>query len=118
MSKGKKNGYICQECGGRIVTIDIDEGVTPFMLACRAKEGCKGMMFSCFYSIPQMLPAQYEWFMPESYEGYDEAMIAHFEQGGLDIRTAAEQHMHKTGLAPDGNGGENPEKVTGKEGSD
>ena len=33
---GYKNIYTCPKCGGQTVTIDVDEGVTPFMLRCRA----------------------------------------------------------------------------------
>ena len=32
----KINVYVCQKCGGLTVTVDVDEGVTPFMLGCRA----------------------------------------------------------------------------------
>ena len=86
MSKGRKNGYTCQKCKDQIVTIDIDEGVTPFALACRATEGCDGMMYSAGYAIPQFLPAQFEWFKPASLEGYDAWMREHIRQGGLDLR--------------------------------
>ena len=86
MSKGKKNRYTCQECGGQIITIDVDEGVTPFTIACRATPGCDGMMCSCFYSIPQHLAAQYEWVRPKSLKGYDASMREHIRLGGLVLR--------------------------------
>ena len=86
MSKGKKNGYTCQKCNGQIVTIDIDDGVTPFAIACRATKDCDGLMYSAFYSIPQFLPAQYEWFKPKSLKGYGREMKEHIRKGGLDMR--------------------------------
>jgi len=49
MSIGMKNMYTCDECKGTIVTIDREQGVTPFALACRATEGCRGTMTSAFY---------------------------------------------------------------------
>lgn len=91
MSKGKKNSYTCQGCNGQIITIDVDEGVTPFAIPCRAKEGCKGLMFSAFYRIPQFLPAQYEWFKPTSLKGYGREMKEHIRKGGLDLRKVAQK---------------------------
>lgn len=43
-------------------------------------------MYSSFYSIPQGLPAQYEWFKPKSFDGYSPEMKEHFRKGGLDLR--------------------------------
>jgi len=86
MSENKKNVYTCQECGGKIVTEDVDEGVTPFMLKCRATEGCDGNMWSAFYRCDQTLPAGFEWFMPKSLKGYNRGMKEHISKGGLDLR--------------------------------
>ncbi|MDO8476746.1 MAG: hypothetical protein Q7W02_11280 [Candidatus Rokubacteria bacterium] len=33
---GKVNVYVCPKCGRGTVTIDRDEGTTPFLLRCRA----------------------------------------------------------------------------------
>src|SRR3974377_965449 len=30
-----ENVYTCRKCGGHTVTVDRDEGVTPFMIGCR-----------------------------------------------------------------------------------
>lgn len=38
MSDPRINVYVCQKCGGHTVTVDVDEGVTPFMIGCHAKE--------------------------------------------------------------------------------
>ena len=94
MSIGKKNVYVCQACGRKIVTLDIDEGVTPFMIPCKETEGCEeGLMRSCFYSVDQTLPVNYVWFIPKSLDGYSESMIEHINKGGLDIRKATQHEM-------------------------
>ena len=41
------NAYTCDGCHRTIVTKDIDEGVTPFMIDCR---DCDGLMKSHFYN--------------------------------------------------------------------
>ena len=89
MSKGNKNVYVCQVCGKGVVTIDIEDGVTPFMIGCKATEGCEGDMYSSFYDVDQSLPAQFEWYRPTISQYPQEAqgfMRKHIEQGGLEIR--------------------------------
>lgn len=91
MSKGKKNVYVCQSCKKSIVTIDIDEGVTPFMIDCEATKDCKGTMYSSFYGDDcQSLVPEFEWYKPTCFdqypEEYREAMMEHVNDGGLDIR--------------------------------
>lgn len=83
---GMKNRYVCDTCGKDVITVNIDDGVTPFMILCKATPGCRGAMRSSFYQVPQELPAQFEWFRPESFKGYSRAMREHFENGGLDLR--------------------------------
>lgn len=54
------NVYRCQVCGGATVTVDLDEGTTPFMLGCRAESlaggrrasgKCSGMAQSSMYRV-------------------------------------------------------------------
>ena len=60
------NVYICKRCGNRIVTEDVDEGVTPFKINC---DKCKEFeATSCFYTCPQDLIPKYEWFKPANDE--------------------------------------------------
>lgn len=61
---GKRNVYQCQKCRGHIVTVDVDSGVTPFMIRCRANfpSTCDGDMESAFYRVSQDLIPQYGWF--------------------------------------------------------
>ena len=86
------NVYVCRKCGGNTVTIDIHEGVTPFLLRCRAtgREGdCDGMAQSSFYR-PEMEHASpaWEWFKPvgSEYRKLNRDMREHVDKGGLDIR--------------------------------
>lgn len=81
------NRYTCQKCRGSIVTVDADEGTTPFMLGCRATEGCNGDMHSSFYRVAGTPAPQFEWrkATPEEYAAADPAMQQHFDMGGLDI---------------------------------
>jgi len=90
MNKGKKNIYTCKICGGKIVTIDKDDGITPFMIDCQVNEKCEGYMHSSFYAIDQSLEPKFEWCRPDSLDIYPEefreAMKEHIDKGGLDIR--------------------------------
>ena len=81
------NRYTCQSCRGSIVTVDRDEGTTPFMLLCRATKGCHGHMYSSFYRVDGAPAPQYEWrkATPAEYSASDPAMRQHFDMGGLDI---------------------------------
>ena len=86
----KRNAYTCQTCGGTVITEDRDEGVTPFMLACRATKGCSGMSESHFYRGPTVAsdkPAAFIWRKPTptEYKASSPAMKQHFDQGGLNI---------------------------------
>ena len=81
------NMYTCRECHGNIVTVDRDEGVTPFMLKCRAWPGCGGPMQSHFYrGVTERETPTYEWFKPTDLTGLDEGMREHVERGGLVLR--------------------------------
>ena len=90
MSKSKRNSYQCKNCGGIIFTEDKDEGTTPFMLGCRATEGCKGTMESAFYRLPDQaakVRPHYIWRKPtpEEHEVASPGMKGHFDQGGIDL---------------------------------
>lgn len=92
MSKGKKNAYRCNTCGQYIITIDVDEGVTPFAIGCRATEGCDGFMYSGFYRAPQYLVPSWEWHKPTTLDGLDPATREHVEKGGLILRMREFDH--------------------------
>jgi hypothetical protein len=90
---GRVNGWGCKECGEYTYCIDIDDGVTPFYLGCRATEGCKGKATSLFYpsaDLPNYVRDQvkWEWYKPEpeEYQTLNEGMKEHVDKGGLMIR--------------------------------
>jgi hypothetical protein len=80
------NKYTCKSCGGEIITIDIDEGTTPFMLLCRVKADCGGHMYSSFYRNVHGKPT-YQWRKPTltEYRQSSAATKQHYEMGGLGI---------------------------------
>lgn len=93
---GRENVYSCETCGGHIVTVDRDPGVTPMFLGCRATDGCTGRMHSNGYPDPATKPAHigpatWEWFRPASTKGMSAGMRQHVEQGGLELREIATQ---------------------------
>ena len=95
---GMKNRYVCDTCGKGVITVTLDDGTTPFMIRCRATEGCKGMMQSSFYNIPQNLTAQFEWFKPAWLKGYSREMKEYIRKGGLDLREVSLSIAHRGGM--------------------
>jgi hypothetical protein len=87
----KINKYICQTCAGSIVTVDIDEGVTPFTLNCRATQGCGGKMISEMYRVDQSLKPEFEFYKvtERKLKRMDAATADHCRRGGLLIRRSA-----------------------------
>lgn len=94
--KNKVNSYVCQKCGGHTVTVDVDPGVTPFMLNCRVNLDCGGVSLSSFYTCPQDLVPEWEWYRPTEAEtmaavagkpDYIRQVVReHRSLGGLEIR--------------------------------
>lgn len=94
-NESRENVYTCKKCGGYTVTVDVNEGVTPFILRCRAsgKEGdCDGDAYSAMYPDgprpARIPPPAWEWFKPtgSEYNKLSRAMKEHVDRGGLDIR--------------------------------
>jgi hypothetical protein len=56
----KLNEYICDN-GHSMVTIDRDQGVTPFVIMCR-KKGCKQRAISLMYKVNPKLVPEFEWY--------------------------------------------------------
>lgn len=96
--KGRENVYTCAKCGGYTVTVDLDEGTTPFMIGCRAsgrERECDGLASSAFYPpgprpahIP---PAAWEWYRPTRQQAKRldrkwPGMLDHVARGGLHLR--------------------------------
>lgn len=98
---GRKNIYTCGTCGGHVVTVDVDAGVTPFMIECKAAPmGCQGYMQSSMYRVfDQRMRASWEWYKPTVLEvgQLSEAEQHHVAQGGLLLRRAASVDTHPQG---------------------
>lgn len=86
------NAYTCRECGERTVTIDVDDGVTPAMIRCRATAGCLGEAWSSWYRATDLAEsdATHEWYRPndDELERMSMALRHHVAMGGLDLREA------------------------------
>lgn len=90
----KLNAYRCDKCGGNTVTLDVDEGVTPMFLGCRAdgtETGCDGRAVSMGYPkgpAPAWAVPQWEWYKPAPIEmrGMSPEMRDHIQRGGLALR--------------------------------
>jgi len=97
--KNRINVYICQSCGKKTITIDSEEGVTPFMIGC---EICDGDMYSSFYKVDQSLIPTHEWYKPTDFNQYPlnhrQAMKQHVADGGLDIRLIKKTGPHRSPL--------------------
>ena len=85
----RKNIYVCDK-GHRNITVDVDVGVTPFMIGCRHPD-CDLIARSLFYPKRITEEAEYEWYMPNALElkqlkkcSQDE--YEHAKGGGLSIR--------------------------------
>lgn len=104
MSKGAENMWVCTVCRAMLVTVDRDEGVTPFFMRCGEYNttpsccGGKGDMRSAFYPKgprPSHIPAPtHEWYAPDEEERKRlrrerPGLYDHVSQGGLLIRPIA-----------------------------
>lgn len=87
--QGKKNIYICNHCGHGFVSLDVNDGTTPFMTKCL---NCEKMAQSMFYAAPQQMLAEtkpaIEWYRPSPLEltTMSQGLRAHVENGGLVSR--------------------------------
>lgn len=106
MRAGDKNAYWCPECHGYTVTIDVDDGVTPMFLACRAKgeptaadNDCTGTAQSMMYprepwpgedGYGNEIPTEpaWEWYAPRSTDAvrFGADIAEHVRKGGLLLR--------------------------------
>lgn len=86
-----KNAYTCRGCGFVVVTVNRDEGTTPFMIDCRAPgAGCSEMMQSNFYRLPEGAPEPtLEWYRPslKKIRRLSSWEQEHVLKGGLLLRT-------------------------------
>ncbi len=91
--QGKKNAYTCGGCGFQFVTVDTDDGTTPFLTSCQRQNDkgdrcCGGTAQSSMYRIDQSLPATHEWYRMTDGEAakHNAAVRQHHTMGGLMLR--------------------------------
>lgn len=90
----KLNIYVCQACNGHIVTLDVDEGTTPFMIPCKATLGCKGVMRSSMYRVfDQTMAEGWQWYKPTNAEAVAPPYREHVRMGGLLLRRADQREV-------------------------
>jgi len=113
-----ENVYVC-EYGCLNVTVDVDVGVTPFMIKCVRRSTperplipnltgpdgeCIGTATSALYPMaarpPHLQEPTHEWYKPEDLAILPPEEAAHVKQGGLLMRprTKAEPLYHKEKL--------------------
>lgn len=114
MARGEKNAYWCPKCHGYTITIDVDKGVTPMFLACRASGDvgtCDGMAQSMVYP-PEPWPIedgyenhiptepQFEWYAPDAIElvGLRLKSRAPGTKKKRRLAAASLEHVNKGGL--------------------
>lgn len=86
---GKLNIYTCQKCREHIVTQDLEPGVTPFSLPCRATPHCKGWMQSSMYRVfDQSMKPAFVWYRPPATQRLTKGEAEHVNKGGLLLRKA------------------------------
>ncbi len=89
-SKGLLNAYDCKECKGVMVTVDLDDGVTPFQMTCEVTLACKGWMTSRGYVVDpdEVGEPTFEWYKPSPSEvkKSSDGMRDHAAQEGLFFR--------------------------------
>lgn len=83
------NCYVCRNCGHITKTIDLADGVTPYMHTC---ENCGQVAISTFYEdiAPTQEPTQ-GWYRPTlkevlKWRSKNDGMVEHFLKGGLYVR--------------------------------
>lgn len=87
------NIYTCEKCRGHIVTRDVDQGVTPFSIACRARHGCGGWMQSSMYRVfDQTMRESHQWYRPPTIQVLTGGEHEHVKNGGLLLREAPHDH--------------------------
>lgn len=88
------NMYTCRFCGKQIITIDREDGVTPFMIPCQVRPMCPGNMMSHMYQVDQTLIPTHEWYQPTG--KVSRKYRQHVEMGGLLLRRIKEKPHAKS----------------------
>lgn len=89
------NVYTCK-VGHRIVTVDRQKGVTPFIIGCK-HPSCAERATSNFYRVDRGLTPTHEWYRPSlrEYETLDPHSKDHVSNGGLLLREIDSDREHE-----------------------
>jgi len=82
---GQRNAYTCTTCRDQIITVNLEDGTTPFMICCRK---CDGAMHSAFGQVPLGNQPTHGWHKPkgDEYDHLDRLEKDHVDKGGLLLR--------------------------------
>lgn len=89
---GNRNSWTCERCKVALWTVDVDEGVTPMIIACRV-DGCGGEAVSACYRVGgpgAAPPATHRWVRPRSLARLEPGDRQHVEAGGLILEEIPE----------------------------
>jgi len=93
---GRRNVYECEKCHGVVVTMDLEHGVPPFMIACEAVSNCGGNMYSSFYpkGMPLIRP-HFVWRKPYAVQTLSDGERHHVNNGGLLMYPTTDKELQK-----------------------
>ncbi len=96
------NVYRCKSCGGEVVTINADRGVTPMFTRCRADVLCGGTAVSSMYKVDQSRTPTHEWYRPTTKQmrHQDPGTRDHVKNGGLLLRRVSVYTLEQLGYGP------------------
>ena len=91
------NTYVCQKCGRSALTVDVDAGVTPFIVSCSKFYpedivNCTGLAQSMLYKFDHLLEPEmcvapdFEWYRPGPQEVVPPEVLTHVTKRGLLLR--------------------------------
>lgn len=82
------NNYLCDGCGDKIITKNVNVGTTPATLDCQISDGCDGIMGSSWYQVSQEQTPTHEWYRPGILKiaNLGHALREHVKKGGLLLR--------------------------------
>lgn len=95
---GRLNIYVCDDCGLHIVTKDVDQGTTPFIVNCQCTPRCLGKMYSSMYRVwdpKEKMRWTHEWYKPSVLLNMSPAVLDHVANGGLLLRARLDNPQMK-----------------------
>ena len=86
----RRNAYFCKNCRKVIITVDVDDGVTPAFIECIycKKEFAGSFMYQLPGCLHFQIEADLEWYKPDKkeYNKLSKGEKDHVDKGGLLYR--------------------------------